>query len=137
MKKKKWWLVPLIGVLILLGIGGKLVIDKQNKAEKLQKEMIEVVKSEEAKQVFEEGLKNLDPKALTPEGVIQSYEIDYDSIEHNPMGGIDGEFIVNKDKNLIVLFRLDKDSNGKFSSKYVISGNSGELGKMLRKEKKK
>ncbi|WP_301178622.1 hypothetical protein [Enterococcus faecium] len=38
MKKKKWWLVPLIGVLILLGIGGKLVIDKQNKAEKLQKE---------------------------------------------------------------------------------------------------
>ena len=44
MKKKKWWLVPLIGILILLGIGGKLVIDKQNKAEKLQKEMIENVK---------------------------------------------------------------------------------------------
>ncbi len=110
------------------------MIDKQNKAEKLQEEMIKVVKSEEAKQVFEEGLKNLDSKALTPEGVIRTYEIDYDSIENNPMGGINGKFIVNKDKDLIVLFRLDKDNNGKFSSKYVISGNSGELGKMLREE---
>ncbi len=35
------------------------------------------------------------------------FRSDYDSIEHNPMGGIDGEFIVNKDKNLIVLFRLE------------------------------
>ncbi len=98
MKKKKWWLVSLIGILILLGIGGKLVIDK----EKLQKEMIEVVKSEEAKQVVEEGLKNLDPKALTPEGVIQSYEIDYDSIEHNPMGGINVTILANRKENLYV-----------------------------------
>ena len=104
MKKKKWWLIPLIGILILLGIGGKLVIDKQNKAEKLQEEMVKIVKSEEAKQVVEEGLKNLDPKALTPEGVIQSYEIDYDSIEHNPMGGIDGTIVVNNDKNYIFTF---------------------------------
>ncbi|MBX4223963.1 DUF1310 domain-containing protein, partial [Enterococcus faecium] len=101
----------MIGLLVLLGIGGKLVIDQQKETEKLQEEMIEIVKSEEAKQVVEEGLKYLDLKAVTPEGVMQCYEIGYDSIEHNPMGGIDGEFIVNKDKNLIVLFRLDKDSN--------------------------
>ena len=80
------------------------MIDKQNKAEKLQEEMVKIVKSEEAKQVVEEGLKNLDPKALTPEGVIQSYEIDYDSIEHNPMGGIDGTIVVNNDKNYIFTF---------------------------------
>ena len=135
MKKKKWWLIPLIGILILLGIGGKLVIDKQNKAEKLQKEMIENVKSEEAKQVFEEGLKNLDPKALTPEGVIQSYEIDYDSIEHNPMGGIDGTIVVNNDKELYIYFHLNKNSNGIFSSEYVIAGNSSKLGTNLRKER--
>lgn len=131
MKKKKWWLVSLIGILILLGIGGKLVIDK----EKLQKEMIEVVKSEEAKQVVEEGLKNLDPKALTPEGVIQSYEIDYDSIEHNPMGGIDGTIVVNNDKELYIYFHLNKNSNGIFSSEYVIAGNSSKLGTNLRKER--
>ncbi|EOH57056.1 hypothetical protein UA3_00567 [Enterococcus faecium EnGen0263] len=111
MKKKKRWLIPLIGVLILLGIGGKLVIDKQNKAEKLQKEMIEVVKSEEAKQVVEEGLKNLDPKALTPEGVIQSYEIDYNSIEHNPMGGIMFTAYLNNDKELYIHDSLNKYRN--------------------------
>ncbi|EGP4822997.1 DUF1310 family protein [Enterococcus faecium] len=114
MKKKKWWLVPLIGVLILLGIGGKLVIDKQNKAEKLQKEMIEIVKSEEAKQVVEEGLKNLDPKALTPEGVIQSYEIDYNSIEHNPMGGIMFTTYLNNDKELYIHDSLNKYRNEEF-----------------------
>ena len=111
MKKKKWWLIPLIGILILLGIGGKLVIDKQNKAEKLQKEMIEVVKSEEAKQVVEEGLKNLDSKALTPEGVIQSYEIDYDSIEHNPMGGINVTVYVNNNKSLYIRKTLNKSNH--------------------------
>ncbi len=108
MKKKKWWLVPLIGLLILLGMGGKLVIDKQKETEKLQEEMVKIVKSEEAKQVFEEGLKNLDPKALTPEGVIQSYEIDYDSIEHNPMGGINVTLFINKKNSQDIEFNVIK-----------------------------
>ena len=129
MKKKKWWLVPLIGILILLGIGGKLVIDK----EKLQKEMIEVVKSEEAKQVVEEGLKNLDPKALTPEGVIQSYEIDYDSIEHNPMGGINVTILANRKENLYVFFTLKKNESGEL--KDGGGGNSSDLEKLLEGDK--
>ncbi|EGP5688745.1 DUF1310 family protein [Enterococcus faecium] len=129
MKKKKWWLVPLIGILILLGMGGKLVIDK----EKLQKEMIEVVKSEEAKQVVEEGLKNLDPKALTPEGVIQSYEIDYDSIEHNPMGGINVTILVNRKENLYVFFTLKKNESGEL--KDGGGGNSSDLEKLLEGDK--
>ncbi|EME7219768.1 hypothetical protein A5816_000112 [Enterococcus sp. 3G1_DIV0629] len=129
MKKKKWWLVPLIGILILLGMGGKLVIDK----EKLQKEMIEVVKSEEAKQVVEEGLKNLDPKALTPEGVIQSYEIDYDSIEHNPMGGINVTILANSKENLYVFFTLKKNESGEL--KDGGGGNSSDLEKLLEGDK--
>ncbi|AII40263.1 MULTISPECIES: DUF1310 family protein [Enterococcus] len=129
MKKKKWWLVSLIGILILLGIGGKLVIDK----EKLQKEMIEVVKSEEAKQVVEEGLKNLDPKALTPEGVIQSYEIDYDSIEHNPMGGINVTILANRKENLYVFFTLKKNESGEL--KDGGGGNSSDLEKLLEGDK--
>ncbi|EME8111040.1 DUF1310 family protein [Enterococcus faecium] len=133
MKKKKWWLIPLIGLLILLGMGGKLVIDKQNKAEKLQKEMIEIVKSEEAKQVVEEGLKNLDPKALTPEGVIQSYEIDYDSIEHNPMGGINVTILANRKENLYVFFTLKKNESGEL--KDGGGGNSSDLEKLLEGDK--
>ncbi|MBC1634513.1 DUF1310 family protein, partial [Listeria welshimeri] len=61
MKNKKRWL--LIGAAILIAgllIGGKVYMDKQQEAKVRQEEMIEVVKSEEAKKVFEEGLKNLD-----------------------------------------------------------------------------
>jgi hypothetical protein len=94
MSKKKWLVIlPVLLLILLIGVGGKIVMDKKNEAEKLQEDMIEIVKSEEAKNVFEEGLKNLDPNALTSKGVIQSYEIDYDSIEHNPMGGIDGLYL--------------------------------------------
>ena len=123
MKKKKWWLVPLIGILILLGIGGKLVIDKQKETEKLQEEMVKIVKSEEAKQVFEEGLKNLDPKALTPEGVIQSYEIDYDSIEHNPMGGINVTLFINKKNSQDIEFNVIKKEGNLLLEGVDLSGD--------------
>lgn len=93
-------LIILIGIIIIvcLGIGGKIYMDSK----KLKEEMVTIVKSKEAKQVFEEGLKNLDPKALTPEGIIQSYEIDYGSIEHNPMGGINVTLLANKKPTLYV-----------------------------------
>ncbi|MGX7417328.1 DUF1310 family protein [Carnobacterium gallinarum] len=120
-------LILLIGIIVIvcLGIGGKIVMDSK----KIQEEMIAVVKSDGAKQVFENGLKNLDQKALTPEGVIQSYEIDYDSIEHNPMGGINGIIIVNNNKNLYIYFNLDKDNDE--YNKAIISGYSYELDKKL------
>ncbi|EGP4872390.1 hypothetical protein CUZ93_0087 [Enterococcus xinjiangensis] len=133
MKKKKRWLIPLIGILILLGMGGKLVIDQQKETEKLQEEMVKIVKSEEAKQVFEEGLKNLDSKALTPEGVIQSYEIDYDSIEHNPMGGINVTILANRKENLYVFFTLKKNESGDL--KDGGGGNSSDLEKLLEGDK--
>jgi hypothetical protein len=69
MSKKKWLVIlPVLLLILLIGVGGKIVMDKKNEAEKLQEDMIEIVKSEEAKNVFEEGLKNLDPNALTSEG---------------------------------------------------------------------
>ena len=77
-------------------------------SKQLQKEMVTVVKSDEAKTIFEKSLRNLDPNALTPKGVIQSYEIDDDSIKHNPMGGINVTLYVNNDKQLEVNFTLDK-----------------------------
>ena len=41
-----------------------------------------LVKSKAARQVFEGTLKYLDPNALTQQGIIKSYQIDFDSIEH-------------------------------------------------------
>ncbi|MBC1319635.1 DUF1310 family protein [Listeria welshimeri] len=132
MKNKKRWL--LIGVAILIAgllIGSKVYMDKQQEAKVRQEEMIEVVKSEEAKKVFEEGLKNLDSKALTSEGVIQNYKIDYGSIEQNPMGGIKGKIVVNKNDKLVVLFNLNKEDEKNFD-RSVISGNSDELSQLLK-----
>ena len=84
-----------------------------------QNEMISVVKSEEAKQIFENSLKDLDSQALTPNGKIKSYEIDYGSVTHNPMGGIMIKLIVNKNGNFYVRITMSK-----YSEKLEESGGS-------------
>ncbi|EFW5975681.1 DUF1310 family protein, partial [Listeria monocytogenes] len=81
--KKRWIIILAITVITIFGLGVKFYMDE----EKLNKEMMNVVYSDEAKQVFEKRLTNLDAKAFTKEGIIQSYEINEESIERNPMGG--------------------------------------------------
>lgn len=49
--------------------------------EKLNTEMMNVVCSNEAKEVFNDDIKLIDTKAFTKEGLIQSYEVDKESIE--------------------------------------------------------
>ncbi|MBF2684653.1 DUF1310 family protein [Listeria welshimeri] len=129
--KKRCLLIGLAILITVLLIGSKVYMDKQQEAKVRQEEMIEVVKSEEAKKVFEEGLKNLDSKALTSEGVIQNYKIDYGSIEQNPMCGINGKIVVNKNDKLVVLFNLNKEDEKNFD-RSVISGNSDELSQLLK-----
>lgn len=108
--KKK--LIIILGVLvtIILVLGVKFYMDEK----KLDEEMIEIVYSDEAKEVFEERLANLDPKAFTKEGVIQSYEIDKESIERNPMGGINVTLIINGNSELYVKYTLN-NFNGELS----------------------
>ncbi|MBC1289623.1 DUF1310 family protein [Listeria welshimeri] len=131
MKNEKRWL--LIGVAILIAgllIGSKVYMDKQQEAKVRKEKMIEVVKSEEAKKVFEEGLKNLDSKALTSEGVIQNYKIDYGSIEQNQMGGIMVDLIINHDSKLKVYNSLNKSQpSGRLKNSG--GGNSFELEELL------
>ena len=118
-------------LLIILGIGGKFYMDQKQ----FHNEMVNVVKSEEAKKEIELGLKNLDPKALTPEGIIKSYEIDYESIEHNPMGGIMFDVIVNNDDKLRVYNILDKDtSTGNLEN--AGGGNTSALEELLTDKEK-
>ena len=75
-----------------------------------KEEMIKVVKSEEAEKAIEETLKKLDKDALTEKGVIKSYEVDYDSVKHNPMDGIMFDVVINNDRELIVSSILRKDT---------------------------
>ncbi|EDO0828138.1 DUF1310 family protein [Listeria monocytogenes] len=108
--KKRWIILVGIAIMIIFGLGVKFYMDE----EKLNKEMKQVVYSDEAKEVFEKRLTNLDAKAFTKEGIIQSYEIDEGSIESNPMGGIEVRLIIN--------------NNSELYASYTMSRNNGVLG---------
>ena len=81
-----------------------------------KEEMIKVVKSEEGEKAVEETLKKLDKDALTEKGVIKNYEVDYDSVKHNPMDGIMFDVVINNDRELIVSSILSKDTQLKIGS---------------------
>ena len=74
----------------------------------MQIEMQMVVRSREVRELIEEYIKREDPKAFTKEGVIKSYKIDYGSVYHNPMGGVEVEVYMNKDKEQYIYFLIDK-----------------------------
>jgi hypothetical protein len=102
--RKKLLILAGIIILIILFIGGKKYMDFK----KLNEEMTNVVYSDEAKKIFEDGLKNLDSKALTNDGIIKTYEIDKESIKHNPMGGVDVTININEDSSLTAEYNIDK-----------------------------
>ncbi|EBF5130111.1 DUF1310 family protein [Listeria monocytogenes] len=104
--KKRWIIATVVLVMIVAGLGVKFYMDE----EKLNKEMKQVVCSDEAKQVFEKRLTNLDAKAFTKEGIIQSYEIDEGSIKRNPMGGINVTLVINKDSEMDIEYTMDNYS---------------------------
>ncbi|MBC1408208.1 DUF1310 domain-containing protein [Listeria innocua] len=121
--KKRWVIVLGITVMTILGLGVKFYMDE----EKLNKEMKQVVYSDEAKEVFEKRLTNLDAKAFTKEGIIQSYEINKESIGRNPMGGINVTLIINKDLEWYITYTL-----GKYNGN--LDGGGASLSKELTKK---
>ncbi|EFB0931082.1 DUF1310 domain-containing protein [Listeria monocytogenes] len=104
--KKRWVIVLGITVMTIFGLGVKFYMDE----EKLNTEMMNVVCSNEAKEVFNDDIKLIDTKAFTKEGLIQSYEVDKESIESNPMGGIIVALVINKDPALKLTYTLKKNN---------------------------
>ena len=66
-------------------------------------EMVKIVKSEEAEKIFKNRLKRIDSKAFEQDGNIKTYKINYESVTHNPMGGIMVSIYVNDNKNYIFI----------------------------------
>ena len=95
--------VLLLGVLVWGGLLVKNHLDFQH-------EMVQIVHSKEVEKLIEEELKATDPDALTPKGKIKSYAIDDKTIEHNPMGGIMFDVVINGDKEIIGSMGLWKTS---------------------------
>lgn len=115
-------------VAILLGIG--ILGGCMNKPSK--ERMNEELKKPEVVEVIEQALKNLDKNALTEDGIIKSYEIDYDKTYYNPMGGIEFYMIINGDNKLVIEPTLTR-----FNNKYGLGAGvlSEALSEMLKKEK--
>ena len=86
-----------------------------------KEEMLQIAESKKMKRALEDFLKELDPKALTPEGKIKSYEIQKDQLEYNPMGGIMIQMFINGDKNISLSITVVEDST---TGNYEIATNS-------------
>ena len=98
----------LIVLLLIIGAIG-LICGK----EYIESKRIEhIVKSDEAKQVIEKMIREEDNKALTPEGKIKTYKIDYDKVKRNPMGGINIYLIINDDPEMVLDTTLHKSTRG-------------------------
>ena len=93
-------------ILLLIGIVAESIYYEKYKIE-------HIVKSEDGKEAIEIMLRSIDNKALTSEGKIKSYKIDYNKVEKNPMGGINVYLIINDDPEMKLNTILVKGTQGK------------------------
>ena len=122
----------LIVLLLIIGVVG-LICGKDY----IESKRIEhIVKGDEVKKAIESMLMDIDDKALTPEGIIKSYKIDYSKVRKNPMGGINLIIIVNNDDELFIETTLSKYSqNGNYETGGLgVSRKLSELGIPKEKE---
>lgn len=104
-KNRRRLVFSVIVVGLLIWVGSKVKDHLE-----FQQEMVRIVHSKEVKELIVHDLKQEDPDAFTETGKIQSYEIDDETIEHNPMGGIMFEVIINGDKKITGSMGLRKRS---------------------------
>ena len=121
----------LIVLLLVIGSVG-LIFGK----EYIESKRIEhIVKSDDGKEAIENMLKSMDDKALTPEGKIKSYKIDYNKVEKNPMGGINIYLTINDDPEMkldTTLVKFNKDEKYETGAK----GISPKLGDFVYGERR-
>lgn len=104
---KKFLIATITSILLLIGIVAGNIYYEKYKIE-------HIVRSDKAKTAIENMLKKIENKALTPDGKIKSYKIDYSKVKKNPMGGINISVIVNDNEEMIVNTTLEKNSRGEY-----------------------
>ena len=90
-----------------------------------KEEMIQIAESKKMEKALENFLKGLDSKALTPEGKIQSYEIQKEKLDYNPMGGLNVYIIINREEKLYINMTVQEEEAGNYE--VVSYGVSQEL----------
>ena len=121
-KRKLMWILVSILAVIGIVIGGFAMHQHQEK-----QKMIQIATSKDF-------MKDKDPKALTSEGVIKSYEIDTATLSYNPMGGLMVTVIINNKAELDIGYNLIENDDGTYISAYYTT--SPELSKLLKGRKK-
>ena len=102
MKLKK--LIRVLLVVVGLVVGGYTIMGIIR-----NHEIVQIVKSDEVKEIIESNLKKRHKGALEEGNIIQSYEVDKDSIFVSPMGGIKFRVFINNNKEIYVNFSINKD----------------------------
>lgn len=103
----------LIVLLLVIGSVGLIFCKEYIESKRIE----HIVKSDDGKEAIESMLKSMDGKALTPEGKIKTYKIDYNKVEINPMGGINIYLTINDDPEMkldTTLVKFNKD--GKYET---------------------
>ena len=116
--KKRYIFLIIIALLIGVPMLSFIVTEHNRK-----QEIKNFASSSSTKEFIEQKIRQKDPKAFTDEGIIKSYEIDYDSIQPDPMGGFSITVYINNDINQYLRFSflpingVMKPSSGSVSSK--------------------
>ena len=121
----------LIVLLLIIGVAGLICGKEYIESKRIE----QIVKSDDGKEAIENMLKKMDSKALTPEGKIKSYKIEFDKVGKNPMGGIYILLIINDDPEMKLDTTLEKGTQGK---KYETGakGISPKLGEFIYGERR-
>lgn len=106
MKQKHKIILSVVSLFLALCLGGGIYLTHKN--QEFHNEMTRIVHSEEVRKMILEALKEEDPNALTDKGKIRSYKIDDKTIRHNPMGGIMFHIMINKNRDIIGKFGIQK-----------------------------
>ena len=105
-KNRRRLLLSLMVLGLMIWIGSKVKEHME-----FQQEMVRIVHSKEVEKIIIDNLKQKDPFAFTEKGKIQSFRIDDETIEHNPMGGIMFDVTINEDEDIIGSLGLWKTSS--------------------------
>lgn len=121
----------LVVLLLIIGSAGLICCKEYIESKRIEY----IVKSDDGREAIENMLKRMDSKALTSEGKIKTYKIEYDKVKRNPMGGINIYLTINDDPEMKLDTTLEKGTQGK---KYETGakGISPKLGEFVYGERR-
>ena len=106
-------------------LGGCGMLNSRSEKE----EILQISESKKMKKALKILLRELDPKALTPEGKIKTYEIKKEMLEYNPMGGFNVYITINGDEKLYINMTVQEEEAGNYE--VVSYGVSQELSQLI------